>query len=1225
MNFFDTLAQPAWWGGRLVSKAAASLALLMGAVALLGWWLDLPVLRSLIPGAVEMKANTAACLVAAGAALRWRMGPPARWRTAVILGLALGVVALGAATLAEYAWDTTFGVDQILALDTGAHDVIAGRMSPFTALALALIGSSLALLGRSGAARWVVSGGSTLVVLIGAAAVLGYLWGAAEIATNSRLLAVAPNTALVILCLGFGLLAENAHTVHGARPPNSPIERKLVAAFWGVVFLLVAAASFAYRSNVQFASGARMVVHTQDVRLALAHMETCLEQAGSVQRRYLLLGDEASRARLPMADVDCGNAAQRLVNLVQDNSAQQARALALRDQVTQRLGELSALSAAYATQGQAVALRMLAADAAPLLMARITRDVADMDAVERDLLVEREQALSLDRTVMLASLLGTFFMAVAVFALLVRGLRTEVRESGRLREEMARQKALLGTVINAIPDIIAYKDREGAYLGCNDAFAAMAGKSPAQITGRTAHDLFSPARAQSVQVLDDQVRARRETVVVEDWVAYPDGTRVLIDAVRSPLRDDSGRLLGSLMIGRDITERKKAEQAVQRARELAEEATRMKSDFLANMSHEIRTPMNAIIGMSYLAMKTDLSARQRDYIGKVQSAGQHLLGVINDILDFSKIEAGKLGIERADFEVQDLLDQVKVLAGEKAGAKGLALRFDVAADVPARLLGDALRLKQILINYLNNAVKYTERGEIVVALRVQASDPGGLTLHFSVTDTGIGLTREQMDRLFQSFQQADSSTARKYGGTGLGLAISKDLAKLMGGEVGVQSEAGRGSTFWFTARVEASQQLAGSQLPEPELRNRRALVVDGNDQARAVLCEMLQGMTFRVRGVASGAQAIDAICAAADEGEPFDFVYLDWEMPGMDGAEIARRLKALDLRPAPVIVVATGHSREELLATAQDTDGISEVLVKPVSASALFNATMGILRRSPAPDEDSGMQPSADAERMAAVRGARILLVEDNDINQQVATEILRDAGFVVDVAGNGLIALDRVRQDSYDLVLMDMQMPVMDGLAATVEIRRMDGLAHLPIVAMTANAMARDRVRCLEAGMNDFVVKPVDPDALFAALLKWLKPRAPAAKVQALEKEAPALAAGPLSAVPGLDVGKGLRQMAGKQPLYLAMLRRYIDGQRDCPARLRQALDGGDWATAERLAHTNKGVSGSIAAGAVGALAGTLEMAIREAQPRAAIDQHLLRFDDSLSSLVESLEGALS
>ncbi|MES2786801.1 MAG: PAS domain S-box protein [Pseudomonadota bacterium] len=653
-------------------------------------------------------------------------------------------------------------------------------------------------------------------------------------------------------------------------------------------------------------------------------------------------------------------------------------------------------------------------------------------------------------------------------------------------QETQRQRELMSALIDSIPDMVVYRDPNGVHLGCNAAFAELSGIPQADLVGHSAVELFPKARADIINSRDRIVFESLRKDSIEDKVYYPSGRTAIMETIRSPLRDAKGNLLGVVAIGRDVTARKKAEEEMRQAKDLAEEATRMKTDFLANMSHEIRTPMNAVIGMSHLALKTELTPRQRDYITKVQSSGQHLLGIINDILDFSKVEAGKVGIERAVFTLDPLLSGVGDLIAEKISAKGLALGFDVAADVPQGLVGDSLRVRQILINYANNAVKYTESGSVVIAVRVVERDADSVLLRLAVTDTGIGLSQKQQSRLFQSFQQADTSTTRKYGGTGLGLAISRKLANLMGGDVGVESEVGHGSTFWFTARL------------------------------------------------------------------------------GLDNSAAATTPQAV-LTPAP------------------------PALIEP--------------------------------DRMAAVRGARVLVVEDNEINQQVAREILQDAGLVVDVAANGLIALTMVQAQAYDLVLMDMQMPVMDGVTATAEIRSMPGFDHLPIVAMTANALQRDRDRCLQAGMVDFITKPIDPEHMLDALLKWMRPvkgiawqAAPAAEPLGLDP------VDALKKVRGLDFGLGLQRMGGKQTLYLAMLRRYVDGQKSCAADILDALESADWATAERLAHTARGLAGTIGADQLARLAGAVEAAIREQHPLADVLDHLTALRAQSEVLIQRL-----
>jgi two-component system sensor histidine kinase/response regulator len=806
------------------------------------------------------------------------------------------------------------------------------------------------------------------------------------------------------------------------------------------------------------------------------------------------------------------------------------------------------------------------------------------------------------------------------------------RELARLRAWSAGfEHATLEALVDSIPDAISYRNSQGIYLGCNGAFLEITGKPASEIIGRTAREVTSPERAAWIAARDREVLSSLQKQSCESWVDYPDGRRALHEITRCPLRDRDGKMLGILSIGREITERKRHEEEINLAKEVAEAATRMKSDFLANMSHEIRTPLNAIIGLSHLALQTSPAPRQRDYLLKVQSAGQHLLGVINDILDFSKVEAGKLDLERSEFVLDKLLDNTGNLISEKSQAKGLELVFEVAPDVPPNLVGDSLRLGQILLNYANNAVKFTDKGEIVISVRASERTEKDVLLHFRVQDTGIGIAPEQVRRLFQSFSQADATTTRRFGGTGLGLAICKRLAELMGGEVGVESEPGKGSTFWFSARLGMGAVTRRELVPVPDLRGRRALVVDDNDNARTVIMGMLEAMTFEAREVSSGPAAVDEVRRAATEGRPYDVVYLDWRMPGMDGMDTARRIKSLGLAASPILMMITAYGREEMLKEARSI-GIDNVLVKPVNASLLFDTTMSVLGsvQRVAPEQSPARALDTSTNRLASIRGARILLVEDNDINQQVARELLEDGGLVVDVAENGQVALDMVQRTFYDLVFMDMQMPVMDGITATCEIRKIRRLARLPIVAMTANAMEQDRRRCIEAGMNDAVIKPIDPQELCATLLRWVRMSEPApitasaaAAADARKPEAPASAS--TSSLPlrvaGLDTTLGLSRMLGKKALYLAMLRRYVSGQRTVCAQIHEALAMGDMPTAERLAHTTKGVSANVGATGIQNLAGALEQSLREYHPPVDVQQRLLELERPLAKLIGALE----
>ena len=832
-------------------------------------------------------------------------------------------------------------------------------------------------------------------------------------------------------------------------------------------------------------------------------------------------------------------------------------------------------------------------------------------------------------TVILA--LGSLLFAVLIDERANRALRRSHDELEMRVEERTAELRKLSRATEDSPASVVITDKSGMIEYVNPTFTEVTGYTTDEAIGK------NPRILKSGNLPSSFYEGLWNTILAGDiWRGdlinrRKDGTDFWESASISPIKNDDGDISHFVAVKQDITDRKKMEEALIQARQAADDASKAKSDFLANMSHEIRTPMNAVIGMTHLALKTDLSTKQRDYLSKIQSSARSLLGIINDILDFSKIEAGKLDMESVDFNLDEVMENLANLITVKAQEKkGLEVLFDVAADVPRNLNGDSLRLGQILINLGSNAVKFTEAGEIVFSCELVNRNDEQVTLKFAVTDTGIGLNDEQVDKLFTSFSQADTSTTRKYGGTGLGLAISKKLVNLMGGKIWAKSSYGKGTTFNFTAEFSVGEEkIKEVALPSKDMRGMKVLVVDDNATSRRILKDLLESFSFNVSLAVSGEEGIDEI-ERADTDDPFELVLMDWKMPGINGIEAAARIKNhSELTHKPPIILVTAYGREEVLQDAENV-GLDGFLLKPVNPSVLFDSVVMAFGKEGLEPTDYTKEEIGSAEKMKEIEGAKVLLVEDNEINQQVAREILEEAGLSVTLASNGQEAVEAVTVESFDAVLMDIQMPVMDGYTATKKIRNLSSdIRNVPIVAMTAHAMAGDAERSLAAGMNDHVTKPIDPDQLLSTLEKWISPkkgRDRSREISVAEKLKSARTEPTVNelpeTLPGFDLDEGLTRLQDNRKLYIKLLQGFSRNYAAAVSEIKAAVESQDWRQAQHRVHDIKGLAGNLAAKQLHVSAAEFEQLLKDMGSNHSPTPK--EVDQKFAALIQNLTQAL-
>jgi PAS domain S-box-containing protein len=797
---------------------------------------------------------------------------------------------------------------------------------------------------------------------------------------------------------------------------------------------------------------------------------------------------------------------------------------------------------------------------------------------------------------------------------------SQAEEALKISEQ--RTRSIIDNALDAIISI----DEKGTVFAFNPAAEKTFGYQASEVLHKNINMLMpEPYKSEHDGYLNSYVTTGKIKILGmtrELQGLRKDGTVFPLDLSVSQMYLGEERFFNGMV--RDITKRKRDEENLKIAMQKAEDATKAKGDFLANMSHEIRTPMNAITGMSHLMLKTELSAKQHNYTSKIESSANALLGLINDILDFSKIEAGKLDMEAIDFQLDNVLDNLSTLITLKAQDKGLEILFSVAKDVPYSLVGDPLRLGQVLTNLSNNAVKFTQKGEITVAIKCLKEENEQVELEFAVKDTGIGLTEKQIGKLFQAFSQADSSTTREFGGTGLGLTISKKLVEMMDGKIWVESQPDKGSSFIFTAVFGLNANQKKNRLIfSDELKGKKVLIVDDNQAAREILEYALQSFSMDVSMASSGSEGISMV-ESADAKLPYDLIIMDWQMPEMNGIRTTEIIKKHPkLKKIPKIIMLTAYGREEVVRQAEEAQ-LDGFMVKPMNPSLLFETIMEVFGNKVA-KEKLGTDSKEQQQNLGleAIRGAKILLVEDNLINQEIANEILEQEGFTITIANNGQEAVEMVSKSDYDCVLMDCQMPVMDGYQASLTIRKDSQFTKLPIIAMTANAMQGDKEKCVNSGMNDHVSKPINTQDLFGALVKWIPPRkslktktasTSSAKTQTNRDD------NIFSDINDIDTITGIARVNNNTKLYQKLLINFYKTNSNIKSEIQNALKNGDLKLAERLVHTIKGVSASIGADELAKVAEPIETELNKSNKK--IQSKLWNsFWDGLKKVLDSLQ----
>jgi two-component system, sensor histidine kinase and response regulator len=807
----------------------------------------------------------------------------------------------------------------------------------------------------------------------------------------------------------------------------------------------------------------------------------------------------------------------------------------------------------------------------------------------------------------------------------IQGIFWDVTERKKIEEQLAYERDLLQALLDYAPDNIYFKDRESRFIKCSKALADRFGLSdPKDAVGKTDFDFFNREHALTAFEDERRIIATGQPIIGKtEKEIWQGGKNTWALTSKMPLRNQAGEIIGTFGVSKDITALKAAEEELEKARDAALESARLKSEFLANVSHEIRTPMNAIMGMTSLLLDTELTEEQEDFAETIRNSADNLLTLVNDLLDFSKIEAGKIVFETIDFDLRDEVEETVEILAERAQSKGIELATWIHEETPRLLRGDPGRLRQILINLVGNAIKFTERGEVVVDVALQSETQSEAVIRFTIRDTGIGIPSKAIPLLFHAFTQADGSTSRKYGGTGLGLAIVKQFVELMHGQIGVESVEGEGSTFWFTVGLEKQTESKRKSFPSAAreiLTGIKVLIVDDNDTIRQILTQQLNAWKMENAPASSGAEALALLRSAAASGKPFHLAILDLQMPGLDGLTLAHRIKADPAIAGTRLIMLTsiGSRLEHQILR---KEGFSSYLVKPVKQSRFFDVLANVTDETIPPALAAVTDPAAGPViEQKSTRGVRVLLAEDNRVNQKLALKQLDKLGYTADVVANGQEVLSAIQSAPYDIILMDCQMPEMDGYEATVQIRRQEKedpnaakAKPIYIIAMTAHAMRADRERCLSMGMDDYLSKPVQISELGTVLRRATRRGAAAQTSLPPKEEAQSI---------DKSVIHGLRELRSEdQPDPVCeLIDLFVEDAEERLRKMETALDENNLPAVASLAHGLKGSASNLGARPLSALCGQLEKQAKAAR-KAGVAKLLRRVKKEYEQVKSELD----